>query len=183
MASVLAQSHHQKAVEYDHQGESEEYIRKQSGSEQLEEKLRHLCENLLNCERFLEILTSLKDTSPGVEISKETEDEIHADYVGNLWFLRTAGIKFRESLRVTKVSNSLFTVTCLALYDASGSKRFKSCAEVTCNIEALQNIEIECSGRLLMFFPLPGKSKVVKTIMDTFEEAMRMYLLENGIKQ
>mmetsp|Transcript_18829 Transcript_18829/g.24447 ORF Transcript_18829/g.24447 Transcript_18829/m.24447 type:complete len:184 (+) Transcript_18829:118-669(+) len=183
MASAVTQSHYQLAAEYDQQGDSKEYDREQSGSEQFEKKLRNLCENLLNCDRFLEILTSLKDTSPGVEISKDSVDEIHADYVGNLWFLRTAGIKFRESLRVTKISNSLFTVTCLALYDTSGSKRFKSCAEVTCNIEALQNIDIKCSGRLLMFFPLPGKSKVVKTIVDTFEEAMRMYLLENGIKQ
>jgi len=183
MASVVPQSHHQLAAECDQQGESKEYVREQSGSEQLEEKLRYVCENLLTCDRFLEILTSLKDTSPGVEISKDSVDEIHADYVGNLWFLRTAGIKFRESLRVTKISNSLFTVTCLALYDTSGSKRFKSCAEVTCNIEALQNIEIKCRGRLLMFFPLPGKAKVVKTIVDTFEEAMRIYLLENGIEK
>jgi len=97
------------------------------------------------------------------------------EYTGHLWFLRNRGIRFMETLRISKISKdgSCATIECITKYRQGG--RWVDCSKVTCRLLAVERgIDIVADSIVLVRLPLAGKA-VRSKIASSFESAVSAF--------
>jgi hypothetical protein len=120
-----------------------------------------------------------------------------AEYIGHLWFVKTNGIKFRETIKVLSISPSgeSSTVECSTEY-YNGST-WVHCSRIVCvfhsiPIQKLEDgnvqdrelgVKMALDCELLVWLPLPGAASraVKRQIGSVFESAARAFLM--GIRK
>lgn len=171
----------------------------------------------LNSEHFLRDLVALKDTEnatyrttttttrPSIagtgprKVNALSEDDANDDvvvtsceYTGKLWFLRKAGLRFRETVTVVAATGEGDDgVAIVARCDSELRKNGKwiKCSSTTCTVgndptrdDAKENEDggafaFVVKSELSVKLPLRGvSSAVVKKINVTFQKAIKMFL-------
>ena len=129
--------------------------------------------------------------------AKPSYNQHVAEYIGHLWFVKTNGIKFRETIKVLSISPSgeSSTVECSTEY-YNGST-WVHCSRIVCvfhsiPIQKLEDdnvqdrelgVKMALDCELLVWLPLPGAASraVKRQIGSVFESAARAFLM--GIRK
>ena len=116
-------------------------------------------------------------------VSNAFSESTTTEYTGNLWFMRSKGIRFRETVRVSEISSDGKTaiVECTTKYRTNG--RWHDCSKVVCTLTAVdQGINMATDSEVLVSLPLPGLAgKAVRTkISAAFESAAQAFFNVEG---